>query len=161
MLTDGEIDVVARYAGILAQQNTQSIEVALTRTLSAATERRQPADTLIDAVTAWENLVGTDIETSFRVTGALAQILEPSFDLRRDRYKELRKIYTVRSKVVHGENPSRDQVQASADSAVATALDALRILLTDESWLLGVSSSQARADAVLLGDPRLRAGRSK
>jgi Apea-like HEPN len=158
-LTDGEIHAVVRFAAALAPQDTGSIRIVMSRTLSAATERRQPADILIDAVTAWEGLVGTEGETSFRVTAALARLLERDFDRRVERYKALKKVYDVRSKVVHGEHRPDELVQRNADLAVAVALDALRTVLTDADWLLRFSKSQERADAILLGDPRLARGR--
>jgi len=155
-LTDSEVAALRRFAESLAAQNVESIDIAMSRTLLAATERSRATDVLIDAVTAWENLVGTEAETSFRVTAALAQLLERDFELRTHRHRALKNIYGVRSKIVHGEHRKDDEVRQNADLAVQVAVNALRVILTDETWLLGLANSRERADALLLGDPRLR-----
>lgn len=155
-LTDSEVAALRRFAESLAVQDVESIDIAMSRTLLAATERSRATDVLIDAVIAWENLVGTEAETSFRVTAALAQLLVHDFELRTRRHRALKNIYGVRSKIVHGDHLKDDLVRQNADLAVQVAVDALRVILTDETWLLGLAGSRERADALLLGDPRLR-----
>ena len=82
------------------------------RLLKAAGERDDPIDVLVDAVVAWENLFGSKTESTFRVTAAVATLLEPSDKEQRDvLQKELSGIYDRRSRLVHGDpvRPASDR----------------------------------------------------
>jgi len=78
------------------------LDIAMRRILGAAGNRIDPVDGLVDAVIAWENCFGTDSETMFRVTAAIACLLEDGDDSRLERLRALRKIYDKRSRIVHG-----------------------------------------------------------
>ena len=72
---DGDvINELEDWARRIASVHLPSINVAARRTVSAIAHRTEKADALIDAVTAWENLVGTESEVTFRVTAALAKL---------------------------------------------------------------------------------------
>lgn len=61
-------------------------------------ERRNPDDALLDAVIAWENLVGADEgETTLRITTALAWLLNRSPSERAATEERLRVLYRLRS----------------------------------------------------------------
>ena len=82
---------------------TDRLDVALTRIVRVSTERRDPADALIDAVVAWENMLGSRTETTFKVCAAMAWLLEPTDDARRfEMYGRAKKLYAARSDLVHG-----------------------------------------------------------
>ena len=82
---------------------------------------------LIDALIAWENLVGTTSEVTFRVTVALAKPLEPDPTKRRDLRKELAKIYDIRSRVVHGATVEASVIDKACSDAIDIAVCALHI----------------------------------
>jgi hypothetical protein len=85
-----------------------------------------------------ENLVGSrDGEPTLRVTAALAWLLEDDPGNRRTRQTALKKLYNLRSDVVHGNRPldGAEAVQGSRD-ARAVAVDALRKLFRDRPELL-------------------------
>jgi hypothetical protein len=155
VLDSAETLELVRWAEILSGADVASIQVALDRLTTAVTERRRPADMLIDAVTSWESLFGATPETTFRVTAALAVFLEPGFGDRMARRKELDEIYRIRSRIVHGESVDSKVTQKSADTAIEVSKAAIRRILVQNHWLLSLKGSRERSDAVLLGDPRL------
>lgn len=155
-LTEEERGLVTSLAQALNSPAVEHIRVALKRILSAATWRQLPGDVLIDSVTAWESLVGSDQETTARVTLSLAWLLEETFDKRGQRVRDLRRIYGTRSKVVHGEPRSLQKVHADGRAALEVAKRALYTILVRDSWLLSLPKSSQRSEALLLGDPRLR-----
>lgn len=119
-LTEEQADGLVAWAERVARFYHPSIAVAMRRTLSAVAERRSSAeDTLRDAVIEWENLFGTGgtSEMTFRVTTALALLLDPDPASRPALRKELSKVYDLRSKVAHGgEVKPKDQLAAKGPS---------------------------------------------
>jgi hypothetical protein len=141
----------------LASPAADNIRIAVERALAASTERVDASDVLIDSVIAWENLVGTSLETSFRVAAALSWLLAPdSFKVRANISRDLKRLYGRRSRVVHGAKVDRDDVDRDARLALKISREALYRMLLDHAWLADVSESDERNDAILLGDPRFR-----
>lgn len=135
------------------EQLPPSLSLGMRRLLSAATNRIDPLDSLVDAVIAWENLFGTDSgETSFRVCGALAHVLEPKDAAKRkDLFREAKQLYNVRSRLVHGsKEPHQDEAERYADRAIQLAVQSYRavFLRTD---LLNAPNSSARSELILIG----------
>jgi len=120
--------------------------------VSAASQRLDRADALIDAVMVWENLVGTSTETTYRVTAAIAKALEPDRTKRRALRKELSHIYDIRSRVVHGAAVEAAAVNDAASQAIAFAIRIMQSAYKrGRSWL--ELSSSERADFLLLEEP--------
>jgi hypothetical protein len=131
-----------------------SIGIAVRRTTSAVMERANADDALIDAVTAWENLFGHGGtgEVGFRVTSALAMLLEEDPHARMDFRANLLKIYGIRSKIVHGgELKAKDRVSERKEEATDIAVRALRKLFAEAPWLL---EDRDRATRLILGTAR-------
>jgi hypothetical protein len=133
-------------------QHSPKLEIAMRRVLGAAGNRLDPVDGLVDAVIAWENCFGTDSETTFRVTSAIACLLEGDEDARLGRLRELKKIYEKRSRIVHG---ALDLDLASAgklrDDALDVALDCLRLLYTTHTHLIPMAPADRSTTLLLAG----------
>jgi Apea-like HEPN len=143
---------LARWATAVDGNYDESIAVAVRRVTSAIRERWDRADSLIDAVVAWENLFGGKdvMETTFRITSALAILLEPNPADRIGRRKELAKVYDVRSRVLHGgQLRPQDDLEGKRDIAIQVAIAALRLLLSERSDLL--PHADDRAVRLILG----------
>jgi hypothetical protein len=125
-----------------------SIEVADER-LRSALRRPGGYDGLIDAVIAWENLVGATGEQRFRISGALATLLETDPTKRRARQRALAKIYDARSGVVHGGALDPARTRDACAAAIAAAHDAFRRLYLHVPHLL---ADPDRGTRVLLGE---------
>ena len=148
-MTTGEIEALERWAIHVAGADLQHVEIAIDRTLRAIWEMEW-TDSLIDAVIAWENLVGTRSETTYRVTAALAVLCQDDPDTRIATRRSLTVAYDARSRVVHGD-PAPTDLHEHRGLAIQIALEALRRLMTERPDLLILASSDKRADRLLLG----------
>jgi Apea-like HEPN len=147
-MSENELRGLKRWTREIADADLSRVQIAVDRLLRALWEPEW-SESLIDAVISWESLLGTRIETSFRVTAALAKLCEQDPTRRLDGRKRLQRIYDARSRLVHGEVPEGELHEHRA-GAIATALDALRHLIHDHPELLALSKSSARADRLLL-----------
>ena len=143
---------ISSWFGIVEEKHPPELDIAMRRTLTAAGSRLDPIDGFVDAVVAWENCFGTSTETTFRVTAAMAAILETSDAAARlQKQKDLTKIYGKRSRVVHGAvDLSPQEAFTLRDSALRTAIECLRRLYSDRPDLLAMKSEQ-RSTQILLG----------
>lgn len=140
-----ELEATEAWAKRLEESRTGSLQIAERRLVSAIAQRTEKADALIDAVIAWESLVGTRRDTTARVTGALANLLESVPASRFTLRNRLKDIYDIRSRVVHGDLADGDNVAAASYQAIEIGLHALR-KLHDRSgdWL--TVNSRTRSD---------------
>jgi hypothetical protein len=123
----------------IREHEDAKLDIAKRRVLAAASNRLDPVDALVDAVVAWENCFGTDTETNFRVTGAIACLLEPKTEPRLTRIRRLREIYAKRSRIVHGATHlSGQEAEAFSAEAVDVAIECLRRLYGDRTDLLSL-----------------------
>ncbi|MFG3090997.1 hypothetical protein ACGGAI_25560 [Streptomyces antibioticus] len=150
-LSEDEMRAWAEWYGRLNGDHFKRVELALSRTLRAAAERRDPSDVLIDAVIAWENLFGTkDGEPTFRITMCLARLLKSSPTERLELKAELGKIYTLRSKVVHGSAALKPADHPRCQRALEVAIEAIRVLATERVDILALPTGADRSAALLL-----------
>jgi hypothetical protein len=148
-LSSAQLTAIVEWSKRLNRSFKPQLQIAADRILSATSERYEPADILIDAVTAWENLVGTGQEITFRVSTALASLLRKRGSGRLELQKELQGLYRLRSAIVHGDTVKRATLVQGSHRAVEIAVDALRTLLVNHPTLVGLSS-EARSDALIL-----------
>jgi hypothetical protein len=151
-LDDADLAGIAEISERLNHVPTQ-LSLGISRIIRAAVERDDPMDSFVDAVIAWENLVGAKTETTFRVCGALAVLLEPT-DLtsRKVLLKSLKGDYNKRSRLVHGgEEPKPEELGLLRDRALDVAIQAMKTVLQN-AQLAGLKSSEERSDAILLGN---------
>ena len=87
-----EVAGLVCWAGTVATVDLSHVSIAVDRLLRALWEPEWP-DSLIDAVIAWENLVGTTTETAFRVTAALARLCDDAPTTRMETRKRLAAVY--------------------------------------------------------------------
>lgn len=130
---------------------TPKLDISLGRILRVASERRDPVDALIDAVIAWENMLGSRSDSTFKVCAAMSWLLEPEVEeQRKSLFKKAKKIYNLRSRVVHGDEDA-DALVAGEDAsdALRLAINLFRRIHSHES--LAAMRSGARSEAILLG----------
>ncbi|WP_345281491.1 hypothetical protein [Streptomyces gulbargensis] len=132
--------------------NPANLDMGMRRILSAVSERFDPLDSFVDAVICWENMFGTSQgEVSFRVAASISHLLEPSDSEKRKKlFKEVRDLYGIRSKLVHGATePSVADAQRHRERAVEIGIDAFKELCTRPD-LLALDSS-GRGILLLIG----------
>ncbi|WP_433457761.1 hypothetical protein [Micromonospora sp. CA-248212] len=138
-LSPSEVSELRAWAERLRSTPANKVEIPRRRILSAIAERGDPVDGFIDAVIAWESLfAGTDQgELSFRICAAMAKLL---FDGPADRlaeHKRLIRLYTKRSKVLHGaQNITVADAIESRDYAIRVVLECVRKLYLQHPDLL-------------------------
>ena len=132
------------------------LRIGMRRLLKAAGERDDPIDVLVDAVVAWENLFGSKTESTFRVTAAVATLLDPSDKEQRDALqKELSGIYDRRSRLVHGDLAEGGKKFSAADAesqsarALEIGVEVFRAVLDNEA-ILTIERSDERGRRVVL-----------
>jgi hypothetical protein len=153
-----EIDIGNRLAAIeewsriVDRAHAPAVDIAGRRLVSAAAHRADRSDALIDAVTVWENLLGTHSEVTFRVTAALAKMLEKDPAKRRTLRGDLAEIYDIRSRIIHGAAVDASAINDACSKAIDVAAKALQISYAKGTEWLSLKSRD-RCDAVLLEWP--------
>ncbi len=131
---------LVEWCQLVYDHHQPSIAIAERRVMSSISDRPySEEDALIDAVIVWENLFGhgSNVEMTFRVTTALAILLEADLTKRSQMAAELRKIYGDRSTIAHGSKLSdKRNLPAIRDRAIEIAVLALRSLFRDHPSLL-------------------------
>jgi hypothetical protein len=144
-------DSVRSWSQVVAKKHVPSLNIGMRRVLSSTTARTDPIDGFVDAVICWESLFGAQTETVFRVTGAIAKLVEPSDPAAREELqRELKKVYGARSRLVHGgEEPKQSDLEKYRRRAIAIATECLRRLYGERSDLLELPT-ELRGARVLL-----------
>ncbi|MDZ5447922.1 HEPN domain-containing protein [Micromonospora sp. 4G57] len=145
-------EMIKSWSESVAAQHPASLDIGLRRILSAVAVRLDVLDGFIDAVMCWENMFGAANDTSFKVCGSLAKLLEPDDDeARQVLFARLVKLYDTRSKLVHGaKEPRADAAVSLRDDAVDIALRAFRAAYSYPG-LLSLKDSVQRSKRVMLG----------
>lgn len=151
-LTVADVQAWRGWTERLLAQDTSNVAIATRRVLQAIGERQMLDDVLIDSIMAWENLFGAEQETTFRVCGSLAWLLADDVAERKTLMRELKKIYALRSRIVHGSASLGPADHAASRRALRVSLDALRAILQHRPDLLTEVDGPARSNRVLLGD---------
>jgi hypothetical protein len=150
ILTKEEGASVSEMAMLIESNHRPHLDIAARRLVQSVQSRFDPQDVLIDAVTAWEGLVGTDSETTFRVCASLTILLEPDHSQRESFHRRLKEIYRLRSQVVHGARAKSELVSpASAEAVVIAARAITELYRRGPEWT--AMESRPRADRLLLG----------
>ncbi len=141
---------IEEWARTVNKTHSKSIDIAAQRLISAIAHRTDKCDSLIDAVMVWENLVGTDHEVTFRVSAALATLIESNDqEKRKALYKKIKNIYGLRSRIVHGSSTEAKKTENASTTAIEIAIKALRVGYHKGDEWLSLNSTE-RSDNVLL-----------
>ncbi len=145
-LTKQQVCEWVHWTELVSKNRIPTIGVAIRRMLTAAVERQSPEDVLVDAVIVWENLFGARTETTLRISSSLAWLLGKSKEDRLAKQSNYKKIYRLRSDIVHGvASVDHKQLQESSQEAVQISIDALRSIFSEHADLLKIKSSEERS----------------
>jgi hypothetical protein len=152
-LNRDECESLGHWCELVHMHRRPAIEVAIRRVISAALVRLEPADRLVDAVIAWENLFGTaEGEPRLRISAALAWLVgEESASAREELQARLRSLYDTRSKIVHGGVVDQDSLATDANEAFGYAVRALAVLFKERPDVLTLPDGAARSLRLVLG----------
>jgi hypothetical protein len=153
-----ELEDAEAWAERLEESRAGTLQIAVRRLVSAIAQRSDKVDALIDAVIAWESLVGTRRDKADKVPRALAILLENEPSERPARCESLRKIYDLRTDVVHGHAVSDADVSVASSDAIKAGLDAIRKLHDrGGKWLTMSSNTRARKLSIEVGSLNMQA----
>lgn len=151
-LSHDECASYGRWCELIRRHRAPPIEIAIRRVISAAHIRTEPADRLVDAVIAWENLFGTsEGEPRLRISAAMAWLLADSVSTREQLQARLRSLYDARSKIVHGGLVDNRLIADDANDAFGFAVKTLAALFRDKPELITLGDGAARSLRLLLG----------
>lgn len=125
----------------ITDRDLSSITVAINRLLSAVCDRDNPDDVLIDAVMCWENIIGVNGETTFRVCAAAATLLSNNTNDTKMLFKSMKTIYSDRSNLVHGSS-SYTQNTEHINQAVYYAAKLTNVVIENEDLLYSTSEER-------------------
>ncbi len=148
-LTQAEADAWREWIQRLDSVDLSKLGVAPQRLLRAVGERRDPYDTLIDAVIAWEALFASNTEATLRVAGSVARLLKKAGDERVALRSHAAEIYNLRSQVVHGGDADAVRVSQASTDAIDLAVSVLRVLVEKRPDLIPLKGAD-RSTALLM-----------
>jgi hypothetical protein len=100
--------------------------------LEAALDWRFATDSKAAVARLWagiEGLFGIKSELVFRLSMVAASLLEPRGPSRLRRFISIKKLYSARSKIVHGSNVKGEYVQNALDGSYALLRDLLLVVI--------------------------------
>ena len=116
--------------------------ISVDRVIGIASRLVDHVDAFIDAVIVWEKLFGTgdNQELSYRVSTNMACVLSDSAPERLELQSEIKKLYGLRSQIVHGgKHLTNNQARGTFERAQVLTLTALRRLLTEPRLVGGTT----------------------
>lgn len=152
LLTEDTAKNAPQWRSLLDQRKMDTIAIGVRRLLSAVAMRTNDVDAFIDSVLFWENLFGEAIETAFKVCGAMAWLIEATdAEARKSTFRNLKRLYGVRSSVVHG---SKDITETEAEEyrkqAISFSISAMRAVVLHPT-LLSHKDANKRYLLMLMG----------
>jgi hypothetical protein len=150
ILEDNDVGELVKWVDLVSSVPRDGILVSVRRYLSALNERTDPADSLIDSIIAMESLFGERSEISLAVSSCASRLIGVDEQDRREIFQDVKKLYNLRSEIVHGRRVHRREELLKASARSSRILtDCIRKLYADRSELLSMSSVE-RAKAILL-----------
>lgn len=150
VLSRDDVERISDFADMLSVVDPKRFEVPIQKFAEDIPTRAHPRDSLLDAVTVWESLLGGKENTALRVCAGMAWLVGDEFEDRtklRDKYA---RIYDSRSNLVHGNGSmSIETLYEEASIAKRAALDAVKRLL--ENPKLAQLGSVELSNSLLLG----------
>jgi hypothetical protein len=148
-LEEDDLKEIERSANLVQVHYGEDLALAGRRIVSALTVRGSFEDVLVDAVIAWENLVGGETETTFRTSAAMACLLESVVTDRFRLQKRYSKLYGARSRVVHGRHGG-GSLGNVADEALDVAIRGVKAIMERRPDLIPLDAA-TRSERLLLG----------
>lgn len=163
-LEEFDLAEIGRWSDLVNDYHHNEIAFVGRRIVSAINARWTLDDVLVDAVIAWENLVGGTPETTFRTSAAMACLLEQEPTARLVLQHRLAAIYAARSDVVHGrlgkdastwqwrlaKGEQKVGLDAVANEALDVAMRGLKAMIERRPDLIKLKAA-GRCERLLLG----------
>jgi hypothetical protein len=151
-MTEQEGKDIVEWYNTVSKIPDKKIALAKRRLQSALTERENPIDGLVDCVIGLENLFGERSEISFSVAIAVSKLLEKNGNKRKEIFSDVKKIYSLRSKFIHGgDNTSNnDEMMVKRNQAASYLIQCFRKLYLEHEQLLQLDSRERSTELALI-----------
>ena len=114
VLENRNFDLFKSWLKELNNPKYKKFQIAFDRLILILTKRIDPVDAIIDGVIAWESLFGDRENIMLKVCGSISKLLDPKNE--RNLYKQLKKIYDDRSRIVHGNKSPFDNLSKAEET---------------------------------------------
>lgn len=151
-MTEEEGESIIKWCNTISEVSDAKILLAKRRLQSALTERINPIDGLIDCVIGLENLFGQRSEIVFSVAIAVSKLLEKDFSRRKKIFSDVKKIYGLRSSIIHGgeKTLNHDEMMEKRNQVAAYLIQCFKKLYSEHKELLQLSSTERSKELALL-----------
>ncbi|MFT5421245.1 MAG: hypothetical protein ACI9D5_002000 [Candidatus Endobugula sp.] len=151
-MTEQEGQNIIEWCNTVSKISDAKFLLAKRRLQSALTERENPIDGLIDCVIGLENLFGERSEISFSVAIAASKLLEKDLSKRKETFLDVKKIYGLRSKIIHGGDNilNHDEMMVRRNQAASYLIQCFRKLYLEHEELLQLTSAERSRELALL-----------
>jgi hypothetical protein len=149
-ISDKDTEDITGWFTCLTESDLSHVQVPLKRLKYAIFERHQSEDSIVDAIIAWEGMFSEAFETTFKVTGSISKYLIDKDD-REDFLSRLKKLYGLRSDLVHGKKSKlmeNEDIEELRSEVIKIGLNCLKKLLKDEALLN--MTPQARVKEIMV-----------
>lgn len=137
-LIDYDLNDIDHWLSRIKASDINPVRIALRRIFGAVTDRRNAADGFVDIVIACESLFGGNAELSFRISTAMAKLIEPENLVKRSALqKSIKKLYDKRNKIVHGvTEPDHEECFIDRNALCEHLITCLRVIFEHRPELL-------------------------
>jgi hypothetical protein len=152
LIDDATKAKLVEWDEVLNNKDLKYVQTSLKRLQYAIFERKNPEDAIVDAIIAWEGMFSEAFETIFKVTGSMAKFLRSGSE-RKEFYRRLKKLYDLRSKLVHGGTSDllkKENIEDIRAEVINIGLECLMKIIHNDR-LLAMSSAD-RMKAILVFD---------
>lgn len=143
---------LVEWFNILNNKDLKQVRTPLKRLQYAIFERTNPEDAIVDAIIAWEGMFSERFETTFKVTGSMAKFLRSS-PKREEFFSRLKKLYNLRSDLVHGGTSDllkRENINDIRAEVVNIGLECIMKIISNDRLL--AMSSEERIKSIMVLD---------
>ncbi|WP_023603806.1 HEPN domain-containing protein [Aliivibrio logei] len=131
-----QLPTLRYWYGLLLKQDLKTVALPIRKISQAIFERNNEEDSFIDAITALEGLFGAQGETLFKVSTSVSLFLYDTYEERTASKRAIKKLYDMRSKIVHGNNDNaltHEDISNASKEVLGITLACLAKLLKDET----------------------------
>ncbi|MCR9279931.1 MAG: HEPN domain-containing protein [Pseudomonadaceae bacterium] len=143
---------ITKFLKLCTELDMNKIDLSVRR-FNSAIHRSDNIDSLIDAVIGLESLFGQKSDIAFSVATSVSLLLAECAEDRSSIFSDIKKIYSARSDLVHGnkKNIAKIDVNAARNSSVNYLRRVLMELIEHRTDLISLDQGSARAKSLVIG----------